>query len=870
MTEALFPRNPYIGPRSFQNGERLYGRERELRTLFYLLSVERVVLFHSVSGAGKTSLIQARLIDMLKREGFHVLPIMRVGAEPYADLQTARADAQPAGNRYVQSALQALEEPLAPAQRVAPDRLGRLTLGKYLRQRPGALDDHSREVLIFDQFEEILTAEPNDRAAKDDFFAEVGEVLRDRRRWALFVIREEYLGALEPYAHFIPGNLDCRFRLDLLDVSAAHFAIRQPAAASGVDFTAEAAARLVDNLRTIHFQRQDGTAEIRLGAYIEPVQLQVVCRQLWEALAQRQSQNEHLLAQLLTQPIDCQNEHLLAQLLTQPIDCQKASALGAPTAPATPPRINVEDLSVVGDVDHALSSYYDEQIRAVVAKGVRERFLREWIERWLITGEGLRSQVLRRARETEKLPDEALALLIDAHLVREERRLGGKWCELTHDRLIEPIRQSNQEWLARHLHPLQVQAGLWLRQGEPKSMLLRDDALDGAVRWARESAAELTRDERRFLRASREAQRQAEQLRLARLREQQNARRIRRLGLTVGGLGAVSIVLVAVILQLQQLQYKQEQQHQQQLQQQQQQISLLKMKLDSKQGEIITAYALVETVRVKLDTGDRAAMLTATTARQTIMAANATVVQIRKTIDQQEQPAQTPVAPPSPSSTPLAPPTKPQGPGPVNSWPTATERDPVDLTPIGTSSTPTETPTTPTETPTTPTETPTTPTAPPSTTTPGATPNHTEASPAPGVGLTPAEPPSATTPGVGLTPAEPPSATTPGVGLTSTSGDIPPTPVEPTPLSPAPTEALLPTPADPAPLSTATQISGSLPPRRADSSICGRHEGRAIDFREGALTAAALAFSRDWLEGIYLSGAASKTHTGSSRQSSAI
>ena len=51
--------NPYVGPRSFQTGQKLYGRDRELRELASLLIAERIVLLHSPSGAGKSSLIQA-------------------------------------------------------------------------------------------------------------------------------------------------------------------------------------------------------------------------------------------------------------------------------------------------------------------------------------------------------------------------------------------------------------------------------------------------------------------------------------------------------------------------------------------------------------------------------------------------------------------------------------------------------------------------------------------------------------------------------------------------------------------------------------------------------------------------------------------
>ncbi|HEX7180799.1 MAG TPA: hypothetical protein VF756_03085, partial [Thermoanaerobaculia bacterium] len=54
-------RNPYVGPRPFELGERLWGRDEETAGLYYLLSAERIVLLHSPSGAGKSSLVQAGL-----------------------------------------------------------------------------------------------------------------------------------------------------------------------------------------------------------------------------------------------------------------------------------------------------------------------------------------------------------------------------------------------------------------------------------------------------------------------------------------------------------------------------------------------------------------------------------------------------------------------------------------------------------------------------------------------------------------------------------------------------------------------------------------------------------------------------------------
>ena len=102
MHSSSYTQNPYVGPRPFQTGETLYGRDREILELLDLLIAERIVLLYSPSGAGKTSLIQAGLLPELEEEDFQPLPVMRVSLEPPPE----QANDLPSGvNRYVLSAL---------------------------------------------------------------------------------------------------------------------------------------------------------------------------------------------------------------------------------------------------------------------------------------------------------------------------------------------------------------------------------------------------------------------------------------------------------------------------------------------------------------------------------------------------------------------------------------------------------------------------------------------------------------------------------------------------------------------------------------------------------------------------------------------
>jgi hypothetical protein len=270
------PTNPYVGPRSIRYGEPIYGRDRELDELRDILIAERIVLFYSPSGAGKSSLLEAGLRPDIERHGFRVLPTIRVGHDLAGD--------DPGGpNRYLLSTLVSLEESRPIEQQRSPEELALSGLDAYLTTIAGEGEPGLDPCLFFDQFEELFTLDPTDPDAKHAFMDEVGVALRDRGLWALFSMREDFIAQLDPYLGLIPTRFSARYRLDLLGTEAAKAAVRRPAEAAGVEFTDAAADRLIDDLRRVRVQR--GTAVVEeLGPYVEPVQLQVVCRKLWSSL----------------------------------------------------------------------------------------------------------------------------------------------------------------------------------------------------------------------------------------------------------------------------------------------------------------------------------------------------------------------------------------------------------------------------------------------------------------------------------------------------------------------------------------------------------------------------------------------------------
>src|ERR671922_1335191 len=79
--------NPYVGPRMFRTdeGNLFFGREREALDLLSLVVSDRLVLFYAQSGAGKSSLINTRLIPDLRDEGdFKIFPVGRIRRDEVA------------------------------------------------------------------------------------------------------------------------------------------------------------------------------------------------------------------------------------------------------------------------------------------------------------------------------------------------------------------------------------------------------------------------------------------------------------------------------------------------------------------------------------------------------------------------------------------------------------------------------------------------------------------------------------------------------------------------------------------------------------------------------------------------------------------
>ncbi|MBK8780342.1 MAG: hypothetical protein IPO22_00735 [Anaerolineales bacterium] len=453
-------KNPYVGPRTFQKeeGHLYFGRDREARDLTALVASERLVLFYAQSGAGKSSLLNTRLIPDLEKNRYEVFPIGRVSS--------GSIGGNAVDNIYVYNLMRSLVQ-----HEIDPALIANISLAQFLAGLN--IDDNGyfydgkpiselpmdesftpwRRALIIDQFEEVFSTHLDAWEKRADFFRQLAQAMQDDPYlWVVLVMREDYIAALDPYAHILPSGLRTRYYMQRLSRESALKAMKNPVEKLR-PYAAGVAEKLVENLASIKVQRPDGRLDVQPGQYVEPVQLQVVCYGLWENL----------------------------------------STAGA--------QITEKDLLEVGDIDQSLEKYYDGRLSAVATeKNISERLIREWFGKQLITSGGIRNMVLREENQVNGLADDIIQTL-QGDLVRAEMRAGQMWYELSHDRLIEPVRNSNAKWFERHLKVFQRQTLLWLQQGRSDSLLLRDKELQEAEAEAK--TLNLTQDEQSFLDACR-------------------------------------------------------------------------------------------------------------------------------------------------------------------------------------------------------------------------------------------------------------------------------------------------------------------------------------------------------------------------------
>ncbi|HJQ33105.1 MAG TPA: hypothetical protein VJ866_13035 [Pyrinomonadaceae bacterium] len=214
-------------------------------------------------------------------------------------------------------------------------------------------------------------------------------------------MRDEYIAQMEPIRRFISGGDNYFYRLNLLDKAEARKAIKEPAREFGYTYGDECFDLLTSEL----------TKE---GRFIEPAHLQLVCEKLWNAKG------------------------------------REFARLGAcDTAGLRERTIKLEVFEHLGGTAGILKSFLHDFLEELTEHERQETL--EMLD-LLVTPSRTRNilerdRLVRAPFRDTHLRQRLLDRLADRTVVRTEPRLGGYFVEITHEFLIDPIRDANKESL---------------------------------------------------------------------------------------------------------------------------------------------------------------------------------------------------------------------------------------------------------------------------------------------------------------------------------------------------------------------------------------------------------------------------------------
>jgi tetratricopeptide (TPR) repeat protein len=374
---------PYPGTRAFSaaDSDRFFGRATDAARVANLWQTNRLTIMHGAAGSGKTSLLGAGILPLLRDVRAQILPPGPLLGN--ADLPIA---ALPRHNPFTLAVLRAW----APGQTVTS--LIGLTIHDFLQR----LADGNRGTILapLDRAEDLLAETGPRRAQARQFLADLATVVRKQPQFHLLLsVRTE---ALDRFRDALGGGPS--FGVLPLSPDNALMAVTGPAQAGGRSFAPEAAEQLIDDLQTVRLVSADGQEQVIRLDHLNPALLQVVCSKLWSLL---------------------------------PADTGIISALDVR-------RHGAADTALTEHVSSVIAAVAAEH-------GLAASRVRAWLTRSCVTEAGTRKVIDEGVRDTEGLPNPAVRALEDRHILSAEWRSRWRRYELMSDRLLGPVLRATDD-----------------------------------------------------------------------------------------------------------------------------------------------------------------------------------------------------------------------------------------------------------------------------------------------------------------------------------------------------------------------------------------------------------------------------------------
>ncbi|HEY0987771.1 MAG TPA: hypothetical protein VGD80_11995, partial [Kofleriaceae bacterium] len=347
------------------------------------------IALYSPSGAGKTSLLRAKICTRLEKAGWEVWVSDDMRSEPPQELLGSIA------NRisFLVNWNLNPDEPPDPRRSVA-DQL----------QAMPRYGSSGKRVLILDQFEDFFTHHKDRYDDRVGFFADLLNALeRDPALRLVVAFRQEFLASFQELTEgsehlFTPVHLkrmNDKEACEVITRPVAPYATFAPGVAEGI-------------VKLLRSRPDGGRAE-----FIELVHLQIVCKELWLNL-----------------------EEGITEIQQDHVD-RAAGGRG----------------TLKRFVENVVQSFVHKAVEDVAAEaGVDPEVIHFGLLKFVNKSGGRVTLPMDFSRDrTGRLSNKVVKLLADNHLLRAETRGGEHWYELSHDLLVEPVAQHRNPKLSKLL-----------------------------------------------------------------------------------------------------------------------------------------------------------------------------------------------------------------------------------------------------------------------------------------------------------------------------------------------------------------------------------------------------------------------------------
>lgn len=428
--------NRYPGPKPFKTEEQsiFFGRETDIAEFYKYIFLHQIIILFGESGYGKSSLINAGIIPLLKIKNPYTV-CFEVKFGPYVSDSDRNTPLQKVKEVISQKSLQ--ESPFLLDNYLETDQ----SFWSYLKNFQLAYE--ARQIIFFfDQFEELFTY-PADliiefkKELADVLYSTVPEFYRHQEEHldqidvseefrmafyqkpdvkVVFSIRSDRLSLLEDMKDFHPSVLKNCYELRALDTKSALEAIRKPASLPD---------KPRGTFKTVSFELEDKLSLAIVNSLkdkdqrVQPSTLQIICWQI-----------EDKFVPVVDPEKSVDEVNQAYQLSFDEFDQNK-------------------DGNIKEEIAGIFDNYYRTAIETKVPEGLQnaafllvEKVLVQAGQRIPFEKDYLLTEFLMKQFKIASKSDSQIILdtLTDASLLKVERDSQGRMMyELGHDTLVEPI-----------------------------------------------------------------------------------------------------------------------------------------------------------------------------------------------------------------------------------------------------------------------------------------------------------------------------------------------------------------------------------------------------------------------------------------------